>query len=127
MPARFGIDALRVFVRHSTEDFKLCPGQTVTLGMGVAHHKPDSFGFDRAAHVLFHVIEHHLEASLEVGLDLFNVSTVADKILSHCCPPYLCSTTSCLSKIHAHQEHIEPAYEKASTRYPNPLKLIATT
>ena len=53
--------------------------------MGVAHHKPDSLGFERAAHVLFHVVEDGLKASIEVGLDLFNVRTVADKILSHCC------------------------------------------
>lgn len=47
---------------------------------------PIPLGFERAAHVLFHVIEDRLESSLEVGLHLFNVGTVADKILSRPCP-----------------------------------------
>ena len=59
--------------------------------MGVAHHKPDPLGFERAAHVLFHIIEDRLEVSLEVGLHLFNVRTVVDKILSHCCTSSLTS------------------------------------
>src|SRR6185369_624332 len=77
---------LRVLARHSTEDFKFSTGQTVTLRMSVAHYKPDSLGFERAAHVLLHVVEDCLKASIEVGLDLFNVRTVADKSLSHYCP-----------------------------------------
>src|SRR5258706_10119995 len=79
------VDALCIFVRYATEDFNFPPGQTVTLGMGVAHHKPDPLGFERAAHVLFHVIEDLLQASFEIRLNLFNVRTVTHKILSHCC------------------------------------------
>src|SRR6266850_480866 len=54
--------------------------------MGVAHHKPNPLGLERAAHVLFHLIEERLNASLEIRLVPFNVRTVAHKVLSHCCP-----------------------------------------
>jgi hypothetical protein len=68
-----------------TENFKFSPGQTVTLGMGVAHHKPDPLGFERAAHVLFHVIENLLQGSFEIGLALFDGRTVTHESLSHSC------------------------------------------
>ncbi len=85
MASRFGVNALRVLARHPTEDFKFSPGQTVTLGMGVAHHKPDPLGFERAAHVLFHVIEDLLQGSVEIGLLLFDGRAITHKRLSHCC------------------------------------------
>ena len=85
MAPRCGVDALGVFVRQPAEDFNLAPGQTVTRGMRVAHHKPDPLGFERAAHVLLHVIEDLLQGPIEIGLLLFNVRTVTHKFLSHCC------------------------------------------
>src|ERR1044072_3510675 len=65
--SRFGVDALRVRLGQSTKDFNLCPGETVALGMGVAHHTPNPLGCDRTAHTLFNHIEDRLEGSLEVG------------------------------------------------------------
>jgi len=61
---------------------------TRRLGMGIAHHKPDSFGLERVAHVLFHVIEDLLQGLFEIGLDTFNVRTITDKFLRHCCPSF---------------------------------------
>jgi len=49
--------------------------------MGVAYHLPDPLSFERAAHMLFHIIEDGIKSPIEVGLLLFNVRTVADKIL----------------------------------------------
>jgi hypothetical protein len=57
--------------------------------MGVAHYPTNPLSFERASHTLLHVIEDRLESLLEVGLELFNVRTVVDKILSHSCPSSL--------------------------------------
>jgi len=81
----FGVNALRVLARHSIEDFKFSADQTVTLGMGVAHHKPDPLGFERPAHVLFHVIEDLLQGLVEIGFVLFDGRAVTHKCLSHDC------------------------------------------
>ena len=83
--SRFGVYALRIFVRQSTEDFKFSLSQTVALGMGVAHHHPDPLGFERSAHVLFHVIEDLPQSPFKIGLEVFDVRTVAHKILCHGC------------------------------------------
>src|SRR5678815_387727 len=54
--------------------------------MGVAYHKPNPLGFERAAHALFHAVEDRLKGLFEIRLGLFNVRAVAHKVLSHCCP-----------------------------------------
>src|SRR5262245_4415292 len=82
--------------------------------MGVAHHTPNPLGLERAAHMLFHRIENRLEASLEVGLDLFNVRTVAYKILGHCCPPPLCSTAFLFGSSAAPESRVIAATGKPS-------------
>ena len=63
----------------------MLPGPDRNPWHGHSAHKPDPLGFERAAHVLFHVIEDLLQRLIEIGLVLFDGRTVTHEWLNHYC------------------------------------------